>query len=1053
MADKVLELDRLNAAIAVLEAQRSMLGDAVVDTAVGPLRERLAALSTPAPSRRHQRRQVTVLFADIFGYTTLSEHVDPERIGLMLSRFWGGVDELVRSRRGRVYSHMGDGIMVVWGDTASSEDDAEQAVRAGLAMLEMIRSEGLVVAGTRVEAQMRVGVNTGLAHLSDRDGHTAIGDTVNVAARLEGAAAPGSMLISRSTFSQVRGLFELADAGQLALKGREQAVQAYRVVRPLPRAFPVRRRGIEGIETELVGRTEQLERIHQRMNRAIALREPCVTTIVGEPGIGKSRMLAECRDWLETGMNPVRYFEGRCYPDTTLQPFALLRNILFHRFQVSDDDDPTTAMQKMAVGVAGLLGAGAGRVADSLGWLIGLGARSAADTRSDGTYRRNAAISDTVDFFTTVAAGALPMMLFLEDLHWADDASLELFERLLAGAPAGLTLIGTTRPLLLSRRPAWGAEQGLQRDQTVLFLEPLDDAAAERLVDQILSMADEVPPAFRRQLVAQASGNAFHLEELIKMLIDDGVITTGDTWTIDARRVADMRVPDTLVGVLQSRLDHLSAAEFRLLQVASVFGRFFWEDALAAVMKASTEAGAPPVDIAGVFGSLLATELILRRPTSRFSGTREAEFRHDVLRAVAYDTIPLDDRPRLHRGAAHWLSPVAGDRGDEHAVVIAGHLDRAGDRVEAAEWYVRAAQQLAGQALFADALRLYAEAVDRITDPVRRTDVLLGQTYTMVTAGRHDDAKQLVEPMLKPGSGATISQQLRARGELARIYGLRDGNFDAAEQLLLEGIAQQHLVPDDDPGRRFLEHQLGILQITVGRYAAGAQTLGRIIERPFSSAEIQRRGWSINALAYAHAHLGDASRAIELSHDAERIGREHNDARLVMASVAQRALVALHAGDWAAALDLFGQAQQLNRRHGDVEKLATVANYLGQAALGLGDVDGSRGHFSEAAEVSARSGVVTERVRALIGLAAVAAHLGQRGLAARVLALARRHPAAGGESARLAAWVDATCRLDPDDAGSAAPAPVDLDSAFELLRGAFAAPDPVSQPSFRRLAA
>ena len=1037
----MVEVDRLQAAIAALEAQRSILGDAVVDTAVGPLRERLAALSTQAPSRRHQRRQVTVLFADIFGYTTLSEHVDPERIGLMLSQFWGGVDELVRSRRGRVYSHMGDGIMVVWGDTTSSEDDAEQAVRAGLAMLEMMRAEGLVVAGTRVEAQMRVGVNTGLAHLSDRDGHTAIGDTVNVAARLEGAAAPGSILISRSTFSQVRGLFELADAGQLALKGREQAVQAYRVVRPLPRAFPVRRRGIEGIETDLVGRTEQLELIRQRMHRAIALRELCVTVIVGEPGIGKSRMLAECRDWLETGMNPVRYFEGRCYPDTTLQPFALLRSILFHRFQVSDDDDPTTAMQKIAVGVAGLLGAGAGRIAESLGWLIGLGARSAADARSDGTYRRNAAISDTVDFFTAVSAGQLPMMLFLEDLHWADDASLDLFERLLAGAPAGLTLIGATRPSLLGRRPAWGAERGLHSDQSVLFLEPLDDAAAEHLVDQILSLADEVPPAFRRQLVAQASGNAFHLEELIKMLIDDGVITTGDTWTIDARRVADVRVPDTLVGVLQSRLDHLSAAEFRLLQVASVFGRFFWEDALAAVMTESAEAGAPPVDIDAVFGSLLATELIQRRPTSRFSGTREAEFRHDVLRAVAYDTIPLDDRPRLHRGAARWLAPVAGDRGDEHAVVIAGHLDKAGDRAVAAEWYVRAAQQAAGQALFADALRLYAEVVGRLTDPVRRTDVLLGQIYTMVTAGRHDEAKQLVEPMLKPGSGATTSQQLRARCELARIYGLRDGNFDAAEQLLLDGIALQHLVPDDDPVHHFLEHQLGILQITIGRYAAGAQTLRNVIERPISNAEVQRRGWSINALAYAHAHLGDASRAIELSHEAERIGREHNDPRLVMASVAQRALVALHASDWAAALDLFGQAQQLNRRHGDVEKLATVANYLGQAALGLGDVDGSRGHFSEAADVSARSGVVTERVRALIGLAAVAAHLGHRELATRALGVARRHPAAGGESARLATWMAATYALDTSFADSAAPAQIDLDGALAQLRGALDAPD------------
>lgn len=1049
------ETDRLRAAIAALDAQRPVLGDAVVDTALGPLRQRLAAISPSPPARRTQRRQVTVLFADIFGYSTLSEHVDPERIGLMLSRFWGGVDALVQARHGRVYSHMGDGIMAVWGDTASAEDDAEQAVRAGLAMLEVIRSEGLVVAGMRVDAQMRVGINTGLAHLSDRDGYTAIGDTVNVAARLEGAAAPGSMLISRSTFAQVRGRFELLDAGRLALKGREQPVQAYRVVRALPRAFPVRRRGIEGIETDCVGRSDQLALIRERMQRAIGQREPCVTTLVGEPGIGKSRMLAECRDWIETGMGRVRYFEGRCYADTALQPFALLRSILSHRFQISDDDDPATALQKIAAGVEGLLGEGAGHMAESLGWLIGLDARRSAGTgaeaRSDSTYRRNAAINDAIDFFGAIAAGELPLMLFLEDLHWADEVSLELFERLLARAPAGLTLIGATRPALLARRPAWGREGGLHADQIVLFLEPLDEAAAERLVDQILGLAEEVPPALRRRLVAQASGNPFHLEELIKMLIDDGVITPGETWTIDARRVADERVPDTLVGVLQSRLDHLSAAEFRLLQVASVFGRYFWDEALARVVKETAEPGEAPIDTEAVLASLLATELVQRRPTSRFSGTGEAEFRHDVLRAVAYDTIALDDRPQLHRGAAHWLEPAAGDRGEAYAVVIAGHLDKAGEPAAAAEWYVRAARQAAGQALLDDALRLYDEVVGRITDPVRRTDVLLGQVYTMVTAGRHDDAKRLVEPMLAPGSGATSSQQLRARGELARIYGLRDGNFEAAERVLRDGIALQHLVPDDDPSRHFLEHQLGILQITVGRYADGAETLQRVIDRPVSNAEGQRRGWTINALAYAHAHLGDAERAIALSHEAERIAGEHNDLRLVMASTAQRALVALQAGDWAAALDLFGQAQQLNRRHGDVEKLATVANYLGQAALGLGDVDGALAHFSEAADVSLRAGVVTERVRAALGLAAVTAHLGQRELASHALAAVRRHPAVGGEATRLAAWIEARYALDPPAAGPPAPVAADLDALVERLRAVL--PDREQQASLRSVPA
>lgn len=1028
-------MDTLRATIAALEAQRAVLGDAVVDTALGPLREKLASLEPAPAERRFQRRQVTVLFADIMGYTSLSEEVDPERLGQMLTRFWGGVDALVQSHRGQVFSHMGDGIMAVWGGAASAEDDAEQAIRVGLAMLETIRTDGLVLAGVRVEAQMRVGVNTGLAHVSDRDGRTATGDTVNVAARLEGAAEPGTLLISRSTYAQVRGLFEVVDAGQRALKGRAQPVHAFRVVRPLPRAFPARRRGIEGVETDLVGRSAALGQIRGRLLQSAEHGRPCMVSLVGEPGIGKSRLLAECRDVIDTAIGPSSGFEGRCHPDSEPQPFALLRSVLSHRFLVSDDDDPDTATRKVAAGVGDMVGSGAERIAESLAWLIGVAGRSTEGFRPESTYRRNAALSDVIDFFTQVAAGGLPVVLLLEDLHWADAASLELLERLLAAAPRGVSMIGTMRPALAARRPAWTTSRGLHPDHVAMPLEPLDDAAASRLVDLLLCRADEIPAGFREHLVARAGGNPFHLEELVRMLIDDGVIATGETWTIDAGRVADGRVPDTLVGVLQSRLDRLGATEFRLLQVASVFGRVFWDQALPALAPPSP-AGAPARgDVAGPLAALAAAELVQRSPTSRFSGAAEWQFRHDVLRSVVYDTLPLDDRPRLHRGAAAWLEPAAGARGDEYAVVIAGHLDKAGDAARAADWYIRAARQAAGQALFTDALRLYGEAVSRIDDPVRRTDVLLGQTYAMVTSGRHDDAKRLVEPILAPGSGASVSQQLRARAELARIYGLRDGNFDAAERLLLDGIAQQHEVPEDDPSRHLLEHQLGILQILVGRYTDAVATLRGAIEHLSPRVDPQRRGWTINALAHAHAHLGDRERSVALSHEAERIAREHNDPRLVMAAIAQRARAALQADDWTVAAELFEEAQLLNRRHGDVEKLATVANYQGHAALGLGDVGRARAHFEEAAEVAERAGVVTERVRAAVGLAAVVAHHGAHACARQVLASARAHPAAGGEVTLLAAWVEARHALTPTTPdGGPSVGGHDVDAWFRRLR-------------------
>jgi tetratricopeptide (TPR) repeat protein len=453
-----------------------------------------------------------------------------------------------------------------------------------------------------------------------------------------------------------------------------------------------------------------------------------------------------------------------------------------------------------------------------------------------------------------------------------------------------------------------------------------------------------------------------------------------------------------------------------------VFGRCFWDGALSATLHEVAGPDAPPLDVPAVLQSLLDTELICRVAGSRFGGAAEAEFRHDVLRAVAYDTLPLDERPRLHRCAADWLVPAAGDRGDEHALVIAEHLDKAVQRSEAADWYLRAARRAAAQALFTDALRLFAEAVDRLEDPARRIDVLLEQIYTMVTAGRHDDAKCLLQPMLAPDSRVSMSQQLRARSEMARIHALRDGDFQTAERLLLDGIALLPQVAADDPSHHLLQHQLGILQITVGRYSAAVDTLTRLIQRPAKSIEERRcRGWTLNALAHTHAHLGDSARAIALSQDADRLARENNDPRTVMAAIAQRGLVARQAGDWALAYRLFGEAQQLNHRHADIEKTATVASYLGEAALALGDVDGARAHFHEAGELSSRAGIVTELVRGVLGLAAVAARLGQRDLAALALRVACRHPAAGGEARRLAGWIEATCALPPTAPSAADP--------------------------------
>src|SRR6056297_3392402 len=281
---------KIKTAIDALEAQRHVLGDDVVETALAPLRASLAA-ATGAP--RVRRRQVTVMFADLSGFTTLSEYLDPEELALMLARFWRSVDDIITRYRGNVLQHMGDGVLAVWSDTTALEDDAQQAVTAALQIIERVERDGILVAGANVEATVSIGINTGPVHLRALDdfGYTTLGDTVNVAARLEAGAGAGEVWISRATYHQVRGVFDLEDVGDRHLKGRKEPVRAYRVLRARPNVRTGYLRGLDGTDTQLVGRAEEQTLLGLRLDALETAGTPSSMVLIGDPGIGKSRLL------------------------------------------------------------------------------------------------------------------------------------------------------------------------------------------------------------------------------------------------------------------------------------------------------------------------------------------------------------------------------------------------------------------------------------------------------------------------------------------------------------------------------------------------------------------------------------------------------------------------------------------------------------------------------------------------------------------------------------------------------------------------------------------
>ena len=365
---------RLANAINALEAQRAVLGDAVVDTAIAPLREQLATLQAPAAEQ--QLKQATVLFADIVGSTALSQHLDPEEVHAIIDGALTRFTAIAQAHYGRVLKYAGDSMLAVFGADAAREDDPECAVRAGLALLAEGRAQGETVLQHHGHAgfDVRVGIHTGPVLLGGGvDAKDSIrGMTVNVAARMEQSAPAGALRISHDTYRHVRGVFDVEPQPPLLVKGHDEPITTYLVQRAKPRAFRVASRGIDGVETPMVGRYAELSALCASFEAVLADRSLYAVTIVGDAGLGKSRLLAEFQNTLETHPQPFWLLLGRAQPHSGLQAYGLLRDVLAWRFQIADSDSAGLARRKLVDGMAPLFGEEGELPAHLLGQLIGL---------------------------------------------------------------------------------------------------------------------------------------------------------------------------------------------------------------------------------------------------------------------------------------------------------------------------------------------------------------------------------------------------------------------------------------------------------------------------------------------------------------------------------------------------------------------------------------------------------------------------------------------------------------------------------------------------------
>jgi ABC-type oligopeptide transport system substrate-binding subunit/class 3 adenylate cyclase len=827
------EREQLEQAIATLEAQRAALGDAVVEAALGPMRRQLAELdqtAQPAHAFEGERKLVTVMFADFSGFTSLAERLDPEPVRELVNACFDYLVPVIEKYEGTVEKFIGDEIMAIFGAPVAHEDDPERAVNAALEMMEALETFN---AGHKINMGMHIGISTGpvIAGGIGSEGkqqYGVMGDTVNLAKRLEGVAPTGGVLISHETYRHVRGVFKVLVQELIRVEGKADEVQTYLVQRAKPRAFRMETRGVEGIETRMVGRDAELLTLQNIYRDAMEDTETRIVTVVGEAGVGKSRLLYEFDKWIELLPEEIWYFRGWATAGMRAAPYGAIRRMFAHRFEILESDSAAAVRDKIRAGMAPALSSDQ---ADLVGRLIGfdLPTSQVLQNALESETFREQALAGIVKYLQAMASE--PTVIFLEDIHWADDSSLDLIDHLAVALPeARLMVVCLARPSLYERRPGWG--EGMEA-HTRLEIKALSRRQSRALVAEILQKVDDIPDKLRDLVVDGAEGNPFYVEELIKVLIDDGVIRGGEgNWWIELERLREARVPSTLTGVIQARLDSLPGEERAILQRASVVGRLFWDMALAELATDETETFDKD-ELASLLDAVRERELIFRREYSTFAKTEEYVFKHALLRDVTYETVLLKLRKIYHRQVAAWLEDAAGERLGEYLGLIAGHYELAGDLIKASGYLLQAGDRARLAYAHQEAIEYYQRALAFLKEQgahaqAARTLMKIGLTYH--TAFDYQRSRQAYEegfalwqqaertlPDFLPQS---ISNSLRTfRGDPLTLDLTMTDHTDSSALIiqlfsgLVEGSVATDVMPDvaqsweiSEGGRRYVFH-------------------------------------------------------------------------------------------------------------------------------------------------------------------------------------------------------------------------------------------------------
>jgi predicted ATPase/class 3 adenylate cyclase len=808
-----------------------------------------------------ERRLVTVLSCDLVGFTSLSEQLDLEDMHEILGMYFGRMSQLISRFGGSIKNYAGDTVVALFGVPVVHEDDALRAVRCGLSMQAAIQ-EVSAEAGKRwgVELALRVSVNTGevvsgIWDVGDRKDHAVSGDAVNRAARLQALAEPGEVLVGEETMWLARREIRFSERGTAVLKGKAGIVPVYTALeaRQQPGGWEER-----GQHLPLVGRTTELTVLESLWTKIVQEQRPHLVTVLGEPGIGKSRLVAECEGNLP---GEALVLHGRCLPYGEGRGYWALAEVVKEAAGITVDDDMETASRKLGELVATVVSQteaawDSGEITQHLARLCGLDVER--DRLAPLADQRTLQVS--VCHFIEALARSQPLCLLFEDLHWADEALLDLIEFIATRVhEVPLLILTQARPEFLEQRPAWGRSL---RNCTSLSLEPLDERQGRDLALRLClerGLAEEVA----EQVVRGAAGNPLFAEEMVATIAERGEITG---------------IPSAIRALIAARLDTLPQEERRAMQLAAVIGKVFWDGGLRALGAAG--------DVRDHLEVLEQKEMLRSHHRSQMRGDREYAFKHDLIRDVAYETLSRADRRLLHQRLVGWIEVISGERVEEYLDLLAHHAFQAGAWEKALEYAERAGEQAQGLYASRTAVEQFTRALEATRhlalSPPPKLYRARGQAHE--TVGDFEQAQSDYERALEAARAAHDgAAEWQSELDLGFLWTGRD--YEQAGVWLRQAVTLAERLNDPIMQAHSL-NRLGNWLLNTGHTAEALQAHTEALALFESQQDKLGMATTLNLLGVAHSLSGDSVNSVLLNGRSIELLRVLGDRKTLISSLA-----------------------------------------------------------------------------------------------------------------------------------------------------------------------